>query len=881
MSTAGRQLEGDSCSLCLDLRLGDGGISLGDYNVFLLKDYTGVGNVGGKVAAGGNIRMPSVEVGEKLPDDNVSNTLVAGGNLTLDGGTVYGDTWYGSGSPPTPSVTIKRGTVKHGTPPNFATYGFEERFTELRSLSSRLANLKSNGHFDIATWKWVGPSSCLNVFEFNASDFSKWWALEAQAGSFVVINIHGKSASFPVGIGGIDSSNSRRVLYNFVDATSLTAKNFGLMGTVLAPNAEVTFEEGNWSGGVYAVSLNTLKASIQNNPLYELAGVDCGASAYCDGTCEEKKELGVACGSDNQCDSEKCVDGFCCNTACDGECDACNLEGHKGMCSMVSSEVKCRASGGDCDVAEYCTGAEAACPADAVAEAGASCRAGSGSCDVAEACDGSSKACPPDRHLPDEADCGTSTGEWGSCEGFSDYCDPSGTESRTVTASTCGAGTCAPSSTRTETRSCTREPPGPQPCPEDSESWGTCGGFNGVCGETGTQAHSKTTYKYDCATGKCEGTTVNDTVTCTRSTAGVQCRAAAHLACDVAEYCSGGVCPADGKTPAGTLCDDGNTCTTSDKCDGAGSCNGMTQVPSCPVGSETVDACGGFSNTCDETGTRLRTKTTYKYNCATAKCEATTVKTTESCTRSTAGVQCRAAGVCDVAEYCSGGVCPADGKAADGSSCGSGRICEAGTCESPPANCPSMTKSWGQWQPAWKSNPATQGAYFCSGTVPAASHGSLPVTVETTSSGRVGRAQFTCDNGSWRTEGGASCDGKTKIIPDEKIVCRGSDTESVLWIGWYMGDLKRCPDRGGLEYWLGRYHSDDSGNYCLVYGKYTPAYDACYRAAFQAHPEVLEVQANGGHITSDAEDFFCGLDAAYPWTSNDLFRTGNICKYKP
>jgi choice-of-anchor A domain-containing protein len=44
------------------------------------------------------------------------------------------------------------------------------------------------------------------------------------------------------------------VLFNFVDATSITANGFGFWGTVLAPNADVSFSNGSFDGGFYAKS---------------------------------------------------------------------------------------------------------------------------------------------------------------------------------------------------------------------------------------------------------------------------------------------------------------------------------------------------------------------------------------------------------------------------------------------------------------------------------------------------------------------------------------------------------------------------------------------------------------------------------------------------
>src|SRR5690606_23493688 len=97
-----------------------------------------------------------------------------------------------------------------------------------------------------------------NVFDMNASDFTgaAVWSIEAPAGSFVVVNIRGSSATFggfaTQFSGGIDQHG---VLYNFVDATSITAQGFGFWGTVLAPHADIHFTNGSFDGGIYARSL--------------------------------------------------------------------------------------------------------------------------------------------------------------------------------------------------------------------------------------------------------------------------------------------------------------------------------------------------------------------------------------------------------------------------------------------------------------------------------------------------------------------------------------------------------------------------------------------------------------------------------------------------
>ncbi len=52
------------------------------------------------------------------------------------------------------------------------------------------------------------------------------------------------------------------------------------------------------------------------------------------------KEAGVACAAGPECMSGFCADGVCCNNACEGACNACNLEGSKGQCEPTPSGQK-------------------------------------------------------------------------------------------------------------------------------------------------------------------------------------------------------------------------------------------------------------------------------------------------------------------------------------------------------------------------------------------------------------------------------------------------------------------------------------------------------------------------------------------------------------
>jgi choice-of-anchor A domain-containing protein len=244
-------------------------VRLNDYNLFLLGDYNLGTDVEGKVAAAGNITMNHFSVGQRLPASDIANTLVAGGNLTLTNGGIWGDGWYGGSYSADQTVVQQRGTLSQGAPIDFAARG-----TELLNLSAQLASLTANGTTTRETWGGLmlrGTDAQRNVFDVNASDLTgaTLWSIDAPAGSFVVVNIRGSSATISGGgiqfSGGIDQHG---VLYNFVDTTSITANGFGFWGTVLAPHADLNFSNGSFDGGIYAKSL-TGYAEGHVNPLDE------------------------------------------------------------------------------------------------------------------------------------------------------------------------------------------------------------------------------------------------------------------------------------------------------------------------------------------------------------------------------------------------------------------------------------------------------------------------------------------------------------------------------------------------------------------------------------------------------------------------------------
>ncbi|WP_228557461.1 choice-of-anchor A family protein [Myxococcus sp. AB025B] len=231
-------------------------VRLADYNLLVAEDYRQGNDVAGRVAAGGSIFLKDFRVGWNLPDTDTDNLLVAGRDLNLNNGTVWGHARFGDHYLPAGTLTFPRGSVTRGTP-----VPFTDVLGSLRKLSADLAALPQQGTTTLEPWGGIflrGTHPKVNVFHVQASAIASaaLLTIEAPATSLVVINVRGTSPLFTnfghVFAGGIDEHG---VLFNLPEATTLTAFDYGFYGTVLAPHAHVSFSDGAWVGGLYARSM--------------------------------------------------------------------------------------------------------------------------------------------------------------------------------------------------------------------------------------------------------------------------------------------------------------------------------------------------------------------------------------------------------------------------------------------------------------------------------------------------------------------------------------------------------------------------------------------------------------------------------------------------
>jgi len=67
-----------------------------------------------------------------------------------------------------------------------------------------------------------------------------------------------------------------------------------------------------------------------------LLGAGCGETFELGPDAGALASNGDPCGASSECTNGNCVDGICCETACTGVCEACNLAGQLGICAAVA-----------------------------------------------------------------------------------------------------------------------------------------------------------------------------------------------------------------------------------------------------------------------------------------------------------------------------------------------------------------------------------------------------------------------------------------------------------------------------------------------------------------------------------------------------------------
>ena len=245
----------------------------GNYNVFVFTDFTSMNSdTEGGIAAGGNVSLTNYSVASALDSSFAGSSLVVGGNLYYRNGQVKaGTVTVGGTADVDQTVGTGSGAAISGNASNLSV-SFESEKQRLTQLSQNLSQLTPTGSAQLvySTLQLSGDgSSNLQIFNVDGADLSRAsvfsLATSIPANSSIILNITGNNITWAnQGLQAL-SSFSDRVIFNFIDATLLSLSGIGVPGTILAPNADVTGNNGNLDGTLIAKSFQG-SLEFHNNP---------------------------------------------------------------------------------------------------------------------------------------------------------------------------------------------------------------------------------------------------------------------------------------------------------------------------------------------------------------------------------------------------------------------------------------------------------------------------------------------------------------------------------------------------------------------------------------------------------------------------------------
>ncbi|MEW6431281.1 MAG: hypothetical protein AB1730_07205 [Myxococcota bacterium] len=359
-------------------------------------------------------------------------------------------------------------------------------------------------------------------------------------------------------------------------------------------------------------------------------GASCGTTTYGAWTACSYADACATTGSRTRSRTDAVCAGGTCGMVMTTETDTAG-------CNRATNGTSCGSSTfgawSSCSYAGQCseTGSRTRTRTDAVCS--------NGTCGTVTATETDTSACG---RTTTGQSCGTTTtGAWSTCS-YANTCSTSGSRTRTVTTYTCGSGACnTDTRTETDTSACGRTTTGQSCGTTQYGAWSACSYAN-ACSNSGTRTRSVTTYACN-ASGTCEPstTTETDTAGCARNTNGSSCgttQYGSYTTCSYSDTCSN----SGSRTRSVTTytCQAG-TCnaSTSTETDTMG-CSRNTNGQSCGTTQYGAWSACNYAATCDNSGSRTRSVTTFTCNAGTCGSNGSTETDTSGCARNTDGTEC-------------------------------------------------------------------------------------------------------------------------------------------------------------------------------------------------------------------------------------------------
>jgi len=275
--------------LCLQLTVMSVGATLlgtaGYYNEFIFGDiFQSETDSQGKVAAGGSVNYYNMSVASEVQTkDPHYPDLVVGGNLTWTNGSVgyfpdinSGSSEYKKGDIVVGGnafITQNNGgsSVAYGSLTTGAAlpFNFAAEQSYLQGMSSFWGQLAPTGTSSVTSGEifLTGTDPFLNIFTLAAADIKQdiGFHINVPDGATTLVNISGPLAemkNFGFYFNTLDANKDPQnlfpdalILYNFFEASVLEMAGIAIHGSILAPWADVEFNDGHIEGNLIAKSL--------------------------------------------------------------------------------------------------------------------------------------------------------------------------------------------------------------------------------------------------------------------------------------------------------------------------------------------------------------------------------------------------------------------------------------------------------------------------------------------------------------------------------------------------------------------------------------------------------------------------------------------------
>ncbi|HMB92413.1 MAG TPA: collagen-binding domain-containing protein [Rhodothermales bacterium] len=234
--------------------------SVSAFNFVTFDSYTGMNSdVEGLLAVGGDLNVQNYSVASGIAKPFSGNTLVVDGNLSWSNGQVFAGSGVYTGTA-TSQPNMLDGTLsKMGSSP----ISFSSVAASLTALSNSLAGRPANGDVVInsnnLSFNYNGSASAI-IFNLTAAEFSEknitFNVMSTAANPTVLVNVTGASVTWQYSGLSLGNVKKEYLLFNFPNATSLTASGIGIFGSILAPQATFYFDNGQVNGQVFVQNMD-------------------------------------------------------------------------------------------------------------------------------------------------------------------------------------------------------------------------------------------------------------------------------------------------------------------------------------------------------------------------------------------------------------------------------------------------------------------------------------------------------------------------------------------------------------------------------------------------------------------------------------------------